>query len=320
MLERKNIERLDAAELMRSGRFDEKYSYFLAEQLRYVRAAALKVKKAPLKAFEVFPVTTDIPVGAKTAVQRIYDSVGMAKIISNYGDDLPRIDILAAEKPVHVRTLGAAYGYSVTDLQNAQFAGMNINAEKAEAAREAIDRKINAIAWKGDAEYGITGFIDNPNLTEYTVAASGTGSSTKFIDKTDEQIIADLNGLAAAVETATSFEEHPNTLLLPPKAYTIVSTKRLSYSDHTILDFFRAAHPNITRVIAVGELEGASSSGKDIMVAGFFDPKYIKLEIPIRFEQMPIQYRNLEYVIDCIASTTGVTVQIPNAFAKAEGV
>ena len=50
-----------------------------------------------------------------------------------------------------------------------------------------------------------------------------------------------------------------------------------------------------------------------------FDPMYIKLEIPTRFDQLPVQYRNLEYIIDCVAEAVGVTVTMPMAFAKAEG-
>ena len=69
----------------------------------------------------------------------------------------------------------------------------------------------------------------------------------------------------------------------------------------------------------VGELKGAGESGKDVMIAGYFDPTYIKFEIPIRFDQLPVEYRNLEYVINCVASTAGVTVTMPFAFVKAEG-
>lgn len=319
MFDRKAIERMDAETLANSGHFDANYSYFLAGQLRWIRGEAIKVKHAPLKAFEVFPVSTDIPEGSKTAIQRVYDSVGMAKIIANYGDDLPRIDLLAEEKAVTVRALGASYGYSVMDLKNAQYAGVNLTAEKAIAAREAIDRKIDKIAWYGDADFGITGFINNPNLGEYTLSATGSGSSTTFASKTDEQIISDLNGFIASVEVSTNYVERPNTLLLPPSVYTLIATMRLSYSDRTVLDFFRNAHPYINRIIPVGELEAAGDESKNVMIAGYFDTSYIKLEIPIRFEQMPVQYRNLEYVIDCIASTTGVTIQIPGAFVKAEG-
>ena len=42
------------------GRFDETTSAFLARELTHIRAQVLQVKKAPLNAFSVFPVQTDI--------------------------------------------------------------------------------------------------------------------------------------------------------------------------------------------------------------------------------------------------------------------
>lgn len=311
----------DYRALVNSGRFDEAASAFLARQLTYVRSQVIRVRKETLTAFSVFPVQTDIPVGADTALQRVYDSIGTATVIANYADDLPRVDLLAQETPVHVRSIGDAYGYSYRDLQHAQYARMNLSAEKGRIARIAIDTKLNRIAWKGDEKYGLIGFLNNPNISEYTLTADGgDGSdSAAFKDKTDEQILRDLNAFVDAVGAATNYVETVNTLLLPPSGYALVSTKRLTYSDRTVLEFFRGAHPEITRIISVGELEKAGAAGKTVMIAGYFDPSYIKFEIPERFNQMPIQYRNLEYVINCVASTAGVTINIPYAFVKAEG-
>lgn len=316
-----NYDERDLAELRASGRFDESQSLFLARQLTHVRAEARQVKKAALNAFTVFPTQTDIPAGAETAVQRVYDSVGTAAVISNYSDDLPRVDLLAKETTVKVKLIGSAYGYNYRELANAQFAGMRLSTTKARAAKIANDTKLNRLAWKGDVEHGIAGFLGNENVSEYTLTADGGDSSdsSKFADKTDEQILRDLNAFVDAVGAATNYVETVNTLLLPPAVYALVATKRLSYSDRTVLEQFRAAHPEITRVMSVGELAGAGTGGKDVMVAGYFDPGYIKFEIPVRFDQLPVQYRNLEYVVNCVSTTAGVNISIPYAFVKAEG-
>ncbi len=311
----------DFAVLRASGRFDESQSAFLARQLTYTRAQVLQTKKKTLTAFNVFPVETDIPAGADTATQIVYDEIGTAAIVSNYSDDLPRVDLLAKETPVKIKLVGDAYGYNYRELQNAFFARTNLSTRKGRIAKNVVDTKLNAIAWKGDAAHKITGFLSNENINEYTLTADGgtSSDSAKFADKTDEQILRDLNAFVDAVGAATNYVETVNTLLLPPSVYALVSTKRLSYSDRTVLEFFRAAHPEITRVMSVGDLEGAGEGGKNVMVAGYFDSSYIRFEIPVRFEQLPVQYRNLEYVINCVATTAGLTVTIPYAFVKAEG-
>ena len=302
-----------------AGRQDEAFSFFLARELTQIRARVLEVSKAPMNAFRIFPVQTEVAPGAATAIQRIYDSTGMAKVISNYADDLPRADAVGKEVVSKVVTVGDSYGYNTMEIEHAQFAGVNLSMYKAQAARRAVDLKINQMAWFGDADHGVTGFIDNPNLTAVTLAADGTGSSTKFTDKTPDQIIRDITKLITAINVATNNVENPNMVLLPTEAFDhIVMTPRSQYSDLTILEFLRRSHPDV-RFEKVGELDGAGTAGADLMIAGRFDPDVVRLEIPERFRQLPVEKRNLEYVVDCIARVIGVTVTIPMAFSKASG-
>ena len=313
-----NYDQADLTVIKNSGAFNEDVSAFLAQQLTYVRNQALEVKKAPLNAFQVFPVTTELPKGADSAVQYVYDAVGVAKVISNYADDLPRVDVFATEQVVRVKDLGVSYGYSDKEVANAAFARVNLSASKATKSRRAIDLKINQIAWNGDTANKITGFLNNPNISEYTLAAGASGQ-TAFKSKTESEILKDITGFLQTIADATNEVEQANTLLLAPNAYAHLATTRLSGSDRTLLEFIRQVNPNLTRIMKVGELKGAASDGSDMMVAGYFDPDYIKLEIPERFEQKPAERRNLETVINCTASVAGVTVTIPMAFVKAKG-
>lgn len=319
-----NQGRYDAAEasyIHTVGHLDEAASVFLARELQYVRRRVLDVPKAPLEAFTVFPVQTEVPAGAETAYQRIYDSVGVAKIISNYADDLPRADVVAEENPVKLRDVGAAYGYNVSEIRSAQFAGINLSAMKARAARRSIDEKLNAIAWKGDAAHKIIGFLDNPNFTEVTLPADGTGSKTELNTKTVDKVIRDVNAVIEAVPNATNQVEQADTVLIAPTAYNyLATTPRSDHSDITLLEFLRKTHPEIRRWLKVGALKGAGTNSKDLMIVGKFDPDYVRFEIPQRFNQLPVEMRNLEYIINCMARVIGVTVTMPLAFAKAEGV
>lgn len=318
--------RYDAAEAsyiktVSAGHLDEAASVFLARELQYIRRRNLEVPKAPLEAFQVFPVQTEVPAGAETAYQRIYDSVGVAKIISNYADDLPRADVVAEETPVKLRDVGAAYGYNVSEIRSAQFAGINLSAVKARAARRSIDERLNTIAWKGDADYKIIGFLNNPNITEVTLPADGTGSSTALNTKTVDKVLRDVNAVIEAVPDATNQVEKADTVIIAPTAYNfLATTPRSDHSDITLLEFLRRTHPEIRRWLNVGALKGAGTGNKDLMFAGKFDPDYVKFEIPLRFSQLPVEMRNLEYIINCMARVIGVTVTMPLAFAKAEGV
>ena len=185
-----------------AGHYDASYSAILARNLQYIRSQVWEVQKAPLHAFEVFPVMTDVPAGAETVVQRIYDTMGIAKIVSNYADDLPRADVIAREESVKVVTIGDSYGYNVRELDNAAFANTNLTGWRARAARRAIDVKLNKLAWFGDAEHNIRGFLNHDNITQVTIAADGNSNggtnSKKFKHKTPEQIKQEVTSMSAS--------------------------------------------------------------------------------------------------------------------------
>ncbi|MBQ5906318.1 MAG: DUF2184 domain-containing protein, partial [Clostridia bacterium] len=178
----------------------------------------------------------------------------MAKIVADYGDDLPRAEAVATTIPAKVYTVGDSYGYNYVELEHARMANVNLEARKALSARRGIDLKLNNIAWFGDAEHGIVGFINNPNIATVTIPADGTGSSAKFADKTPDQIIRDMNAIINEVSDNTNGVEMPDTVLLAPAVYDLLeSTPKSQYSDRTILEFLRGAHPEVTRWMKIGE-------------------------------------------------------------------
>ena len=304
-----------------AGKFKQDDALFIAQELNYIRARALEVEHSPLNSFRVFPQDTDVPAGAETALTLVYDTVGMAKIVADYGDDLPRTEAIAETIPSKVYTVADSYGYNYVELEHARMANVNLEARKALAARRGIDLKLNNIAWFGDASHGITGFLGNANIANVVIPADGTGSSKLFSTKTPDQIIRDMNSLINEVNVNTNGVEMPDTVLMAPAVYDILeSTPKSQYSDRTILEFLRGAHPEITRWLKVGELTGAGTGSTDMIVAGVFRPEYIRMESPVRFDQLPVQYRNLEYVVPCVARTLGVTVNVPVCFASAYGV
>ena len=304
-----------------AGKWNQDDALFIAQELNYIRARALEVEHSPLNSFRVFPQETDVPAGAETALTIVYDSVGMAKIVADYGDDLPRAEAVATTIPSKVFTVADSYGYNYVELEHARLANVNLEARKALASRRGIDLKLNNLAWFGDADHGITGFINNANIPTVTIPADGTGSSALFVDKTPDQIIRDMNSIINEISTNTNGVEMPDTVLMSPAVYDLLeSTPKSQYSDRTILEFLRGAHPEVSRWMKIGELAGAGTGGTDMVFAGVFRPEYIRQENPVRFEQLPVQYRNLEYVVPCVSRTLGVTINVPVCFASAYGM
>lgn len=304
---------------------DANESIYFARQLEQIRAKSYDVKRPALNAIALMPVDTSINPGAETITYRQYDTVGMAKVIANYADDLPRADVVAKEFTTPIRGIGDSYGFSVQEIRAAQFTGTDLTTKKAGAARRAHDETINRIAWAGDSVSGLPGLLTNANIPGYTIPADGTGSSKLFSTKTPDQILRDMNGIVNSVYVTTKGVHRPNELWMPLAQYTYInSTPRSSTSDTTILEYFLSNNPFIERVVPVLELastaNGGSNGATDTMIALENSIDNYQLNLPMMFMQHPPEKRGLEFVVPCESRFGSTTIEYPLAFSKADSI
>jgi hypothetical protein len=300
--------------------FDANESVFLQRQLDYIKTQTYDVKYAELKARKLIPVSSEADPGAENIFYRQYDQSGIAKIIANYADDLPRADVKGKEFSAKVKTLGAAYGYNLQEMRAAMYGNVPLEQRRANAARRAVAQKENSIAFFGDANSGLQGFFSNPNVTSVTIPADGTGASKLWSTKTPDQIIRDMNLVANSVVSVSLGVEIPDTMLLPLDSYNYVaSTARSANSDTTILNYFLQNNPYIKQVEWVNELLTAGASSSRRMYAYRRSPEVLTMEVPSDFEQLELQHRNLEYTIPCIERFAGVLIYYPLAIALGDG-
>lgn len=312
------MERFDSALLSSIGA-----TQFFARELESVKARTYDIKYPQLSAASgrIIPIDTSAGPGAETITYRQYDMTGVAKIVANYADDLPQVNVAGKEFTAKIKSLGDAYTYSLQDIRAAQFAGRPLADRLAMSARRAIEQKINSLAFQGDEEYGIQGLLNNPNIPDFEVANDGTGSSRLWSAKTPAQILRDMNRMESEIVNATFGVERPNTLLLPIAQYQLIATTQNSTaSDTTILEFFMSKSIGIKNVEPVIELKDASADGDDIMIAYNNSPEYLTLEIPQPFEQLPVQEKNLSFTVPCHARFGGVIVYYPLSIVIGEGI
>lgn len=317
------LTRYDATDLRvieNTGRLDANESIYFARQLEYIRPQAYQTRRAPLNAVALIPISTDLPAGAKTVTYRMWDTVGMAKIIANYADDLPRAAVFAREYTSPIRGIGISYGYTFQDIRAAQMSGSNLDTAEQYAAKRGHDETINKLAFGGDAISGLPGFLSNANLPLYVLPSDGTGGLKTFASKTPDQILRDMNGLVNSILTQTKGVHRGTQVWMPLAQYTYInSTIRGANSDATILSVWLSANPGI-KVIPVLELAGVGPAGVDSMIALENDRENFHMEIPMAFMQHAPQLDNLEFTVPCESRFGGVIVNFPLAFAVANGL
>lgn len=316
-MKNRNFVNLDAGETV-----------FFTRELESIKAKTYDVIKAPLKAFELIPVDSSVGTGAESIVYQQYDMVGMAKIISNYADDLPRADVKGKEFVAKVKSVGDSYGYNLQEIRAAQYAGKPLQQRKADAAQRAQRETWNRVAFYGDEEHGLPGLLTNPNIPAASVAADGTAGATAWTAKTPTQILRDMNDLVNGIVTLTKGAEKPNTLVMPIAQYTLISSTVFgTASDTTILEMFLKNNPFITSVEWADELSAESLAAAgvtdftgDIMLAYERSPEKLTFEMPQMFEQLPVQERGLEYIVPCHSRIAGVLVYYPLSMSIGEDI
>lgn len=264
-----------------------------------------------MNGLSLVPMSSEAPEWAETIVERTFDTVGMAKVIANYADDLPRADVAMKERAIKVKNIGASYGYNLQELKAAAANQTDLPASKARAARRAVEIKMNEIALLGDKEFGLNGFINHPNLGETTIAGGWKAAKA-------DAVLADLDNLHDTVILQSKGTHQPTHLLLALSDYQTLSSKYMDTADKVdVLTFFKRKHPNLV-IQGLWELEKAGSGNKNLVICYEKNADNLSLETPQDFTQLPAQERNLELVVNCIARIGGVFLRYPLSATKAE--
>ena len=308
-------------EKFQSMNMDAAGDSFFARQLEIVQQKIYEYKYPPYKAFTLIPITYDIPAGVEFWTVTGFQSVGRARVIESYADDLPEAGILGVQLTNKIVSIGTSYRYSHQEIRAAQFANVALPTRLALSARRANDQLVNQLALLGNPSTGLYGWLNNPNIPVQTVPADGTGGNTEWEFKTPDQVLRDMNLIVNAVWVNSNEVEVADTLVLPPEQYSyIASTPRSHNSDTTILNFFLMNNPFITSVQSLPQLTGAGVAGADVMIAYEKSEDKFVMGIAMPFTQYAPQERNLEFVVPCESRFAGVSIYYPLSMNIGEGI
>lgn len=297
-------------------RLDAGETATLARQLEFISAKTYDVKYAELKGRRFVPVNSAVDSGAEFYVYRQWDQFGMAKIVANYADDLPRVDVLAKEFTSPIKSIGASYGYSIQDLRRAAMSGQQLDAKRALATRRAYEQTIDNVIAFGNAAAGLTGLTNNANVP--LVAPLGAAWDTLA----PLDIVADMNLLVNSIVEATLETFTPDTLLLDSHSFSVVNSLPMSTTgdaDKTVLRFFLDNNPYIRSIEQWNRLNDAGAMGVTRIVAYKRDAEVLEFIESQPYEQLPPQWRNLEAVIPTHGRIGSVVMHYPLALAYMDG-
>lgn len=298
-------------------------SPFAYQDLTNIQRSVYEVRYPQYNILNVIPVTQDAQPYDMFYQWELQDYTGSAKIISDFADDLPTVDTVAAINVKPIQTLGDCYYWSHLEWEaaNAPNNRRPLRDSKAIAARRAIDQLMNQLALYGDEAYNMTGLVNDPSIPVVAAAATGTGGSTRWSTKTAEQILTDLNNLIQSIITNSRNVERPRRILISNRAYGILQNKlTTAVGGVSTLAFFLSSNPEIESIIPIWELDGAGPGGTDLAIAYDPDPRKVSIEAPELFRQLEPQTRNLTTYVLCYARFAGFTAHYPASIAILQGI
>lgn len=275
------------------------------------------------------PVVTE---GNEWAIGTMFftvDVAGEAKFISGAANDLPFSAATRDQAAQDFAMIGAGWEWNMEEINQAALYGIALSDVKAMSSSQSIERLLNSVAMIGSSEKNWKGFVNSSLVSRVDVVNDGTGSSTYWSAKSNDQILRDINDLLSSVRRNTKEVEWADALRLPPEAFRLINSRRLGAGDGVLnlLDYLRknniytAETGQPLDIMPLLELANASNAGGGRMVVYRKDEEVLRFHLPMpRKVLAPRQKSIMAFEQGVIARTGGTEIRLPGAMAYGDEI
>ncbi len=256
---------------------------------------------------------------------------GESPIQAGGSNGLPVVQASVDKGTFKAHTFGAALRVKWVDMQKSNFVGRSLEQLLTDGMRRTYDKHMDQNVYVGFTNFGTTGLINDANVTATTAAATGTGSSTEWADKTPEQILQDVNDALTAAWAAAEYDESaiPNHVIIPYSCFTRVATTKVTeLAEKTILKYI--LENNILTLTKGKELfiggckwlDGAGAGSTNRMVVYNNDKRFVKMDELVPLTRAMTQPNATSFCYDTAYAANLSEVQIfyPQTFLYVDGI
>lgn len=301
---------------------------FLVEQTAHIEAEVYQIAYPDIQYSQLIPVDSSANEWAKSVTFYSMDKAGAADWFAGNATDLKLADVSRAKHEQTIYMAGIGYRYTLEEIGQAMMVpGMNLTADKAEAARRAYEEFVDNLALFGDSTKGIEGLCNNSTVT--SAHAASVSNKTDWGSKDGDQIAKDINDALGDVYADSLQVEMADTVLLPVASMTLLATKRMDSngSSMSVLDWvknynvFTATTGQPLTIRAVRGLETADDGQGGRMVVYRKDPRVLKMHIPMPHRFLPVwQTGPITFDIPGIFRVAGLDIRRPGAVRYIDGI
>lgn len=251
---------------------------FFARELEHIEPQTYDIKYPDLKARQLMSMGSGLTPADEFLTWRQFDRMGDIAEQSMDSDEIPVVDVQGQEVQSKVVPLVVGYEYTVQDIRQAMAANRPLDAMKAFAARDLIERKLEVMAAIGSnnaAANKVYGMLNQPNVpiigvtadstttAGYSALATGAANSGAVLTwgpdaggftKTPKEILRDLFSWRNQVQALTNGVEEVDSLILDLVSYNYINTTQVNdadtaiFTEGTILSYIMRNVPWLKRV------------------------------------------------------------------------
>ncbi len=292
-------------------KYDDATLMFAERALTAIRAKVYE-KQYPAQKMangEILPIEimTDCDWADEFEIEE-YDVYGIASVIADYSKGGTRVGVSARRVRYPIKTVGAHVGYSLEEINKAQYANKPLKEQRLRALREAWNNYMERGGWFGDTDFGLQGIF---TLDLPTIVSPQTFAATTSAD----DLLALLNSYVSAYSVNTLGIEIPRKMVLGQSQYDkVFSTYRAGTNETVGEAFLRAqrAQGKIDKIVVEPKLRAAVNN-QDALVILPDDEDKISLAVAVPWMMLPEQVVNLETIIHSLGRTSLVVCKAPLA-------
>lgn len=222
-------------------------------------------------------------VSAMSVAYGITGGAGASPVTAGGANGIPVVQASVDKGVYKAHVFAAALRVMFQDMQRSNYIGRSLNNLLQDGVRMAYDKHMDENTYVGIEEYGTTGLVNNPDVTE-TTAANGAATTSTWATKTPQEILKDVNDALTAVWAANEYDETavPNHILIPYEQYNyILTTMVTDLAAETIYDFLMknnvaAKNGGSLFIGATRWCKGAGTGEKDRMVVYVNHERFVK--------------------------------------------
>ena len=264
------------------------------------------------------------------SVDVTYASTGSSEdsLIFEAANDIPVMQADLSRSVARTFNFAEYMSFSSLEKEKMRQVGMDPETFLNKGIRLHCDKTLDRNVYVGFLKAGSTGLVNNASVTRISAANNAAGTSTKWEDKTADEILKDINDILYQVWQANdcSSDALPNHIILPVKQFGQLVTRKvgdggeMSILTYVLQNNLTAQQGGNLVISPCKYCSGIGSSNADRLVAYMNQEDRICFNLTQPLRRMETEYAEMRIKIPYICQFSEVRFLYPTTVRYMDGI